>query len=297
MFGYIRPVPAELRMREYECYRACYCGLCRSMGRCTGICSRMTLSYDFVFLAAVRMWLAGEKPKTRRFRCTVHPLKRRLAVVDSAQLDYCADASVLLSYHKCRDDLHDERGFRWLRARLAMAVLRGGYKRARIRHPALDLAILQSLARLSDYEKKPDTHSADEPAGMFGDLMAAVFSEGFDGSRARIAADFGRGIGKWIYLIDAADDFADDIKKRRYNPYRGLFGNTLTDENRQAIRLSLTEILQDAELAFNLFDPPPCPEIREIVSNILYLGMPQTAVRVGGERPRGAAPNPAQETS
>lgn len=280
VFGYIRTVPAELRMREYECYRACYCGLCRSMGKCTGACSRLTLSYDFVFLAAVRMWLAQEPVTTRRFRCALHPLKRRTAVTDSAQLDYCADASVLLSYHKCLDDRADERGFRRFRAGIAMLALRGGYRRARARHPALDSAIRQSLAQLSEYEKRPDAHSADEPAGLFGNLMAAVFSEGLEGACARIAADLGRGIGKWIYLVDAADDFDGDIRKHRFNPYRGVFGNSLTAENRQAIRLSLTEILQDTELAYDLFDSPACPELREIVSNILYLGMPRTADRI-----------------
>ena len=280
MFGYIRAVPSELRMREYECYRAYYCGLCRSMGRCTGACSRLTLSYDFVFLAAVRAWLTGEVPQTKHFRCALHPLRRRLAVVNSRTLDYCADASVLLSYSKCLDDIHDERGLRRLRARLAMAGLRGGYRKAKRRHPALDLAIREALQALSEWEQQPDTHSADEPAELFGRLMAAVFSEGLDGVPARLAAELGRGIGKWIYLVDAADDFAADIKKHRYNPYRGLFGSTLTEENRRAIALSLTEILADSERAFLLFDQAPCPELREIVSNILYLGMPRTAKRV-----------------
>ena len=79
MFGYVRTVPSELRLREYECYRAYYCGLCRSMGKCTGACSRLTLSYDFVFLAACRAWLCGEKPETKRFRCALHPLRGRAA--------------------------------------------------------------------------------------------------------------------------------------------------------------------------------------------------------------------------
>lgn len=280
MFGYIKTVPSELRLREYECYRAYYCGLCRSMGKCTGACSRLTLSYDFVFLATVRAWLSGEKPETRRRRCAIHPLRRRLTVVSSEQLNYCADASVLLSYHKCLDDLADERGLRRLRARCSMLALRSGYRKAQKRHPALNSGIRNALAELSAYEKRQDAHSADEPALLFGELMAIVFSDGLDGPAARIAADFGRGIGKWIYLVDAADDYAEDIRKHRFNPYTGLFGAELTEENRHAIALSLTEILCDTERAFLLFDQPPCPELREIVSNILYLGMPRTAERV-----------------
>ena len=33
MFGYIRPVERELRIRESEYYRALYCGICTAMGR------------------------------------------------------------------------------------------------------------------------------------------------------------------------------------------------------------------------------------------------------------------------
>ena len=62
MFGYIRPHTPELRVREYEYYKAVYCGLCRSMGKCTGQCSRMTLSYDFAFLSLVRMALSATAP-------------------------------------------------------------------------------------------------------------------------------------------------------------------------------------------------------------------------------------------
>ena len=52
----------ELRVREDVFYRALYCGLCHRMGKCTGQCSRMTLNYDFVFLAAVRLACGCETP-------------------------------------------------------------------------------------------------------------------------------------------------------------------------------------------------------------------------------------------
>ena len=55
MYGYIRTFDPELKVREQEYYRAVYCGLCRTMGKCTGQCSRMTLSYDFTLFALVRM--------------------------------------------------------------------------------------------------------------------------------------------------------------------------------------------------------------------------------------------------
>ena len=112
MLGYVRTDRAELRVREDVFYRALYCGLCHRMGKCTGNCSRMTLNYDFVFLAAVRLSLTGEAPTVKKQRCFLHPFRSRPTVQACKSLDYCADASALLVYHKLLDDLHDEKGLK-----------------------------------------------------------------------------------------------------------------------------------------------------------------------------------------
>ena len=57
MFGYIRIAKPELKVKEYEMYKAIYCSLCRELGRSYGFLSRLTLSYDFTFLALLNMSL------------------------------------------------------------------------------------------------------------------------------------------------------------------------------------------------------------------------------------------------
>lgn len=34
MFGYIKPNREEMKVKEYNTYKAVYCGLCKCMGRC-----------------------------------------------------------------------------------------------------------------------------------------------------------------------------------------------------------------------------------------------------------------------
>ena len=38
MFGYVRPVRDELKCRDFDLYRAAYCGLCRCMKERCGCC-------------------------------------------------------------------------------------------------------------------------------------------------------------------------------------------------------------------------------------------------------------------
>ncbi len=288
MLGYVRADMPELRMREYECYRALYCGLCRHMGKCTGQCSRLSLSYDFVFLAAVRMTLLGEKPTFQKKRCLVHPIQKRSTAVNSPTLRYCADASALLTHHKLRDDLADEKGFKKLRARMALLFFSGGYRRAKRRYPTLDASISAHLKKLSEYEKDTEQPpSADTPAAIFASLMEEVFSYGLDGIEARIASSVGRSVGNWIYLADAADDYKKDLEGNRFNPYLRLFGNDFSADARASVGIAMTNHLLEADRAFSLIDDFPYPEFKEILSNILYLGLPGTAKQILNENVKG----------
>ncbi len=280
MLGYVRPLADELRLREHTVWRGLYCGLCHRMGKCTGNCSRMTLNYDFVFLAAVRMSLLGEQPVLKKQRCFLHPLRPRPTAAACSSLDYCADASALLVYHKLCDDVRDERGMRRLGARMARLSLGSAYRRARRRYPALDDALRRHLQTLSDLEHSPTPTGADPLAEQFGFLMAAVFSEGLTGSEARIAANLGQALGHWIYLADAADDFDEDIKKGRFNPYRASFGERLTDDDRATLGNVLVAHLCRMEQSLLLIDPYPTPELRELLCNILYLGLPAAGKRI-----------------
>ena len=55
MFGYVRPVRAELKCKDFDLYRAAYCSLCRCLRQRYGVVSTMFLSYDCTFLTLL-LW-------------------------------------------------------------------------------------------------------------------------------------------------------------------------------------------------------------------------------------------------
>ena len=281
MFGYVRTHTPEMKVSEYEYYRAAYCGLCRSMGKCTGQCSRMTLSYDFAFLALVRLALSGEKTEIKKRRCIAHPLRKRAMMERNPELDFCAYAAALLTYHKLADDITDERGAKRALARMTRPIVRSMRKKAkkRGRLEALDEHISSCLARLSEFEKSK-VASVDEPAHIFGELLSEIVAEGFDGAEQKIAKSIGYHVGKWIYITDALDDLGDDIKKKRYNPFILLYGGELDEERQALVRAALKNELCDAEGAFDLIDFGDNRMLENIICNIIYLGMPMTVDRV-----------------
>ena len=212
MFGYVRTMDAELKVKEHELYRATYCGLCRSMGKCTGQCSRMTLNYDFVFLALTRYAISPCKVSFRARRCLAHPFVKRSSMEQNEILDYCSAASAILNYQKVLDDLNDEKGLKKLRAALLFPFVAYSRKKAIKKDPALrqlDESISKKLESLSIIEKSEQI-GVDIPAACFGDILGEIMSFGLDGTDARIAFELGKHVGAWIYVADALDDMRED---------------------------------------------------------------------------------------
>ncbi len=292
MLGYIRPYAPELRLREYQYYRGAYCGVCRAMGRCTGQCSRMALSYDVVFLALVRLALAGGNPSKEqpdrpvhfeRHRCLVHPFRRRLSLEAGEVTDYVACAAAVLNYYKLLDDKTDERGLKRVRATLALPSFRRFARRAEKRFPGLGESIAPAMKRLFDMER--DTlPSADEPADAFGEVLAVLFCYGLEQNEARIARHIGHRIGRWLYLVDAIDDYAEDARLGRPNPLHRLYGDEgLTAERREHLQHALGLELKHAADAFDLItvNSDRCgQELSPLIDHMLKIALPDAARKV-----------------
>ena len=282
MFGYIRPHAPELKVREDAYYRGIYCGLCRAMGRCTGCLSRLTLSYDFACLALVRLAATEEPIRFTPRRCLAHPLTQRSVAEPNETLNYCARSAALLGYHKLRDDIDDERGWHRTRARLALPALAAMRRRADRdgSMAALDGEIGDALDALHALEAE-NVPSVDQPADAFGTLMRALASHGLEGTEARVAGQLGWHLGRWIYVLDALDDYAEDCAKGRYNPFAAARGGEALDHAvRQSYADALTAELMGFEAALDLLDLDANPDNAGVLRNILYLGMPRAARKV-----------------
>ena len=287
MFGYVRIYKPELKVREYEFYRSTYCGLCRAMGKCTGQCSRLTLSYDLTFLALARMGASGEIPEIGKSACLAHPFQKKHYVKGNPTLEYCAAASALLNYHKIKDDISDERGVKRLAAIAALPFVAYGRRRAvkKMGLAPLDLSISERLSELSRVEAERK-RSVDEPARIFGELLADIFAFGVEGDSARILRALGMAVGRWIYIADALDDWESDAECGRYNPFILLYGKDKpTSEELEGIKIAIKNELVSAESALDLMDIENA-DLKNIVENILFLGLPARITEMTADKKR-----------
>lgn len=286
MFGYILPDKPELKIKEYELYRAYYCGVCRAIKRRHGNIPRLTLTYDITFLALFLSALVEKQPDYQDFRCILHPMKRRKMVSSSEILDYAADMNVLLSWLNLRDKWQDEKS---KAARAGMFVLRRAYERVKAEYPEKSRMINEKLGELARLEKDKCA-SIDQAAEPFARLMEELICHPLVCTDKKIEAILrrtGYHVGKWLYTLDALDDLEEDIKNKSYNPFVYEYNYQGGD-----IKEFRSSLLDDAEflLIHTLSELARCFELLEfkrhknIAGNIIYLGMQKKTEAVLGRR-------------
>ena len=315
MFGYVKPLLPELKVKDSEVYRAYYCGLCRALGG-YGLGSRAALTYDGAYLALLLASVTEEEaPVFTKHGCALHPLRGKTPMAEATPaLDYCAALCALLAKYKLQDDVHDGRPLR----RYLMPAFAAGSRRAAAAYPEMEAALRRGLARLTEIEDRCEPDPDAAPL-LFGGLMAELVCAfpGLTDDKRPIMAELCRAVGGYIYAIDAWDDREKDKKRGCYNIFNlvaekgftslpdGRFedaalagaspssgeegeipGRQVTEpELREMCEAMLDMYINSAVLAYDLLD---LKTAKPLLDNIMYIGLGARAAEVleGGTKRR-----------
>jgi len=261
MFGYIAANKRELKIREYECYRSWYCGLCRTLRTRCGLRGRLSLSYDMTFLAMLLSALYEPKVQHYKCCCPVHPLRRQEGRA-SVYTEYAADMNLLLTYYKCMDDWNDDRNLpRYLYAKTLEHCLDD----IRGRHPRQSDAAARKIAAVTECERRGEK-SIDKVSGLFGDVLGNIFMVREDEWKDELYR-MGYFLGKYIYLLDAYEDRDIDRKKGNYNVLEKHSSEPgFEDDFRKILTMTMAECAAS-------FERLPVIKDAGILRNILYSGV------------------------
>lgn len=288
MFGFVVADAGALSEEEKERYRAVYCGLCLALRDRYGQLSRACLTYDLTFFVLLCSSLHEPEETQGASHCVMHPAPAApRAWARSAWTDYAADLSVALAYHKVLDDVADDGD---LAARAAERLLAGAYERARARIPeqcaeieramaairAIEGAERNNTPALSDSTETAcvsplsadatDTALAFDPdaaAREFGRMLGRLFAHN-QGFWAEAMEALGNGLGRFIYLMDATVDFANDARTGSYNPFVTLGSDA------DAMRATLALAAADAAAPYERL---PLVQDAHLMDAILYSGV------------------------
>ena len=265
MFGYIIVNKQEMKFREYDCYRAYYCGLCRALKKQYGTAGQMTLSFDMTFLVVLLSGLYEPETTKGSCKCIAHPFEKH-PVSSNHFTEYAADMNILLSYYKCMDDWADERKF----LKLSMAAfLKKKNAEVISRYPQKAERVYTLLEQIHLYEKSKAAN-LDLASGCFGEIMAEIFAWRADEWES-VLRRMGFYLGKFIYLMDAYEDREKDAKSGNYNPFLMMQERMADRQTFEKQAYAILEMMM-AECS-RAFEQLPIIENVEILRNILYSGI------------------------
>lgn len=270
MFGYVTPCRMELKVKDYEKFKAYYCGLCHAIKNDFGNIPRISLNYDMTFLAILLDSLNNNKLQSKKFTCAGHPTKKKLLIINNEPLKYAAECNIVLTYFKLIDNINDDNT---LKSKIASIFLK-----RYIKDNNLTTVINNSLNSLYNMEKEAYKYNIDEISHAFADLTGSVISNYVDDIE-----DFkeqlywlGYNLGKWIYIIDAWDDLEKDMKEKKFNLIAELYNTddkdytVLKEEVEDRIDFILTSC---AASCLEFVEKLPLKKNKELLINILELGL------------------------
>ncbi len=273
MFGYIKAAKPELKVWEYEMYKAVYCTLCRNLGREYGLLSRFTLSYDFTFLALLKMSLSDGCTEIKKGRCAFNPLKKCNYCKGKEDFSMPSAAAMIMLYYKLADNIADEKGFKKLGFSCLLPLFSGAHKKAAKKYPQIEKCVAEYIENQNTLEKNGCSELdriADPTAKVLSEILM-LCSE--DETQKRILQRLGYCLGRYIYILDAVCDFEQDIKTGAYNVFKAGNESELSENLKEKAKAQLYFCINEACKAFELLE---IKKYKNILGNIMYLGLEDT---------------------
>lgn len=275
MFGYVKPDKSELRIKEYETYKAVYCALCKELGKRYGVISRLTLNYDYTFLALLCLSLSDSPEQIKGGRCVYNPLKKCNYLCDgSNKLEYACAVSVIMLYYKLYDGVNDNKGVKKLIYKTALRLYKKQHKKAAATVPDIELLISDGVKRQIQIERESDL-SLDKAAHLSAQMLGRIF-ERISEENARALYRMGYCLGKWVYIADAVCDIEKDIKNGAFNPLKEKCQTVKQAKLSQKENLNFC--ISEAAAAFELLK---IYKFKNILGNIIYCGTKITYNNIG----------------
>lgn len=276
MFGYVKYDLPNLYVKDTILYKAMYCGLCKSLGCHCGQKARLCLNYDLSFLSVLLHNYLDIDVKIEKQRCIIHWFRRRpVAVVDQLS-KRVADVNVILAYHKLTDDIIDSN-----HGRVKRSLFSKAYKKAKKRESEIDNIVKNWYKRLLCYEKS-NGDSIDISADFFGNMMKDIIVEICQEKTSEQLENLAYQLGKWIYLIDAIDDYDKDIKKKSYNVFVNLYSECknkkqVLENHKEEIEFCFANVLSNI---FELNKQIKYNFNHDLIDNILFLGLREQTKKI-----------------
>lgn len=276
MFGYVKTDTPNMYVKDTVLYKAMYCGLCKGIGKTCGIKGRFVLNYDLTFLSVLVHNVLGEDVKIEKEHCILHTIRKRPIAQFDLVTGRIAALNVILAYYKVCDDVIDSK-----KGKITKSILSSSYKKALKIEPKLDEIVCKRYDELRKLESE-GCSSIDIVSDCFANMIKDIMIE-LTGDKSTLQLlELSYNLGKWIYLIDALDDFDKDKKKNEYNVFINSYPEVnnkeeLLDKYKQDVVCVFGNVLCEIEMLAKQID---YQFNHDLTDNVLLRGLKEQTKHV-----------------
>ena len=276
MFGYVK-LSADATKGEKGIFQTFMCGVCLATKDYSQK-ARTAVGNDITFLNVLFHSVLEQEVQVEKGRCVSHPITPRPLMKVDEICQKLATANVLLTYLSLDDHAKDEGNFA---KKIAKKAFQKDYEKAcqreRLLADKLSLECVE-LARLEEGEAT----SLDQVCHKSAQLLVHICHSVFGQDCNKFLQDLCYNVGKWVYLIDALDDYDKDKKKGAYNPFllayqaecrADLLRGQSGEEVQYAFHSLFFDIRQNLSKLQFKFN-------RDLSDNILLRGLPMMTKRI-----------------
>lgn len=222
MIGYMKPQKGVFTKEQREIYQSIYCGLCRHLKYEYGITGTFAISYELVDLLLLIESVLPCESTTIKMSCSLTPfIWKNIKGINEHFYSKAAEISIIIAGLEIQDNIQDDN-------RMLDKLLRilTKSKIEKIRDNSEDIIFLLereyvAYMRLEEISYKSNTgfNNVVEQCGNITKVIGLILTENLNDNEGIIIADLMKIWGEWVYLMDAIDDYADDIKNKSFNPW------------------------------------------------------------------------------
>lgn len=221
MFGYVVPYKDELKLKEYKQYKQYYCAVCNQIRKKYGRFATLFLSYEIVFtLILMDDFCEENKTECMQLGCQFDIVHIGEIMLSKDLLNYLSWINIYLSLWKLKDNWLDDRNIgSYLIYRLYLGNKKYKYDCETYRDA---YAYLNHKLEIFYSIEEERECTFDELAQLMGDVWQGIVEYGakytvMDTNTKELLKGVCDDLAKYLYCIDAYDDYENDMKKKRVN--------------------------------------------------------------------------------
>lgn len=277
MFGYILPDKPNMFMRDYALYKSFYCGMCKSIKCHQNTILRLSVNYDVTFINILLHGIMNEPLNFVTEGCILNPIKKKCILKDDPISEKCVYLNTLLIDFKLRDDLTDKPS---VSKRILRGLLKGKIKKSKSLLPKVAELLDKAYIEQVNIETKNQV-SFDKVAHPFAICLEQIFEELLGDKYTEEIGTVAYFLAKYVYLLDAIDDFEKDVKNKEFNVFANNYPEAKTLADLLKYEDSIMEILSGILVTIKEnYEKIPVFNTEGIITNTFWYGLGARAKQI-----------------